>query len=550
MEAAVARRVAAMSEQGVANTWLGLAKMGARWADLRPQTRQALLASVAAVGPTLTQEGLSHALWAAAVMGAPLALTAPAAASQQGDSSDSSDGRHAASAALALALQRLAGASLTAQSVSSILYALALAHTNGAPHCGCAYADLSPPVAAALERQCGHAAAAMSARDVSLTLYALGKLGTRLTSMPAGTRRALLAAAARHCIGPPGAVNEQNFGQLVWGLGRVEAGGGSGGALRGPLGAIVCSAVERQCARRVLTRQSLTAVLKGLHSLMLLPPGRDGDVAGGGDGDDVVWGTATDADPPAVAERLWGQLPPSLRGPLVAAAEDVLAGAGPQDAAAAAGVGPLLHWLGRLQVSYVRDVPASLRRRVATALLLTPSTDAPAAVLAVNGVAVMGGTWALLAADEQAALAKAAERAVAGADALEPSEAASLCWSLARIGFPAAQTDAGAGLGAALAALLERHVAAMTSYELAWTLWALGKLGWTWAYVVASPSAALGPRLLRALEAAMLEGADPRELGVALWAVGRLQIPVNDLSLSLRTALLAGLDSMVVALQR
>jgi hypothetical protein len=105
----------------------------------------------------------------------------------------------------------------------------------------------------------------------------------------------------------------------------------------------------------------------------------------------------------------------------------------------------------------------------------------------------------------------------------------------------------------------------MTLYELAWTLWALGRLGWTWAFIAAS-SGQLGPRLLRALEAAMQQpdggdgegeggagaaalGLDPREVGVALWAVGRLQVPVNDLSLSLRTALLAGLDSMVMALQ-
>jgi hypothetical protein len=156
-----------------------------------------------------------------------------------------------------------------------------------------------------------------------------------------------------------------------------------------------------------------------------------------------------------------------------------------------------------------------------------------------------------------------------------PAEAASFCWSLARIGCPVTPTDtaadeAAAAATTALAAVLERHVEQMTLYELAWTLWALGRLGWTWAFISAS-SGQLGPRLLRALEAAMQQpdggdgdgdgegegeggagaalGLDPREVGVALWAVGRLQVPVNDLSLSLRTALLAGLDSMVMALQ-
>ena len=167
---------------------MGLCRMGVVWDDLPESTQLALLRALGSVGEMLTQQGLSHVLWAVAVMGVPVALsstpTATTIASDgPGDTSMDEEGKVAArraSEALAGALQRLIGinhtsAPFSAQTLSSVLYALALAScTSSNPECGCAYADLDPVVRKALESACMRTADTMGAREVSLSFYGLG----------------------------------------------------------------------------------------------------------------------------------------------------------------------------------------------------------------------------------------------------------------------------------------------------------------------------------------------------------------------------------------
>ena len=181
-----------MSEQGVSNALMGLGRMGVAWVDLPGSTRLALLRALGSAGEMLTQQGLSHVLWAIAVMGVPVALssstttTSATASDGPGDASVDEEEKLAArqaSAALANALQRLTStdhssspAPFSAQTLSSVLYALALASGSSSnnPGCGCAYADLDPLVRQALETACMRTASTMGAREVSLSFYGLG----------------------------------------------------------------------------------------------------------------------------------------------------------------------------------------------------------------------------------------------------------------------------------------------------------------------------------------------------------------------------------------
>ena len=192
--AVIERSVGHMSEQGVSNVLMGLGRMGVAWVDLPRSTRLALLRALGSIGEMLTQQGLSHVLWAIAVMGAPVALSSSTTTTTSAISAPANDGsgdsllddestmaaRHA-SVALAGALQRLISTDHTsttpfsAQTLSSVLYALALASVASSnPECGCTYADLDPMVRKALETACLRTADTMGARDVSLSFYGLG----------------------------------------------------------------------------------------------------------------------------------------------------------------------------------------------------------------------------------------------------------------------------------------------------------------------------------------------------------------------------------------
>lgn len=194
--AVIERSVGRMSEQGVSNVLMGLGRMGVKWVDLPRTTRLALLRALGSVGEILTQQGLSNVLWAIAVMGAPVALSSSTTISTcatpttttndgSGDSLLDEEGRmtaRQASESLSSALQRLISTDRTsstppfsAQTLSSVLYALALASVGSSNHdCGCAYADLNPTVQQALEAACLQTASTMDAREVSLSFYGLG----------------------------------------------------------------------------------------------------------------------------------------------------------------------------------------------------------------------------------------------------------------------------------------------------------------------------------------------------------------------------------------
>ena len=183
-----------MSEQGVSNVLMGLGRMGVAWVDLPRNTRVALLRALGLVGDMLTQEGLSHVLWAIAVMGVPVALSSSTTTTTSATASDApvddEESRAAvrqASDALATALQRLIStdhastAPFSAQTLSSVLYALALASVASSnPGCGCSYADLDPLVREALEAACMRTAGSMGAREVSLSFYGLGTHTTHI----------------------------------------------------------------------------------------------------------------------------------------------------------------------------------------------------------------------------------------------------------------------------------------------------------------------------------------------------------------------------------
>ena len=194
LAAVIERSVGHMSEQGVSNVLMGLGRMGVAWVDLPRSTRLALIRALGSVGEMLTQQGLSHVLWAIAVMGAPVALSSSTTTTTSAISAPANDGsgdsllddestmaaRHA-SVALAGALQRLISTDHTsttpfsAQTLSSVLYALALANVASSnPGCGCAYADLDTMVRQSLETACLRTAGTMGAREVSLSFYGLG----------------------------------------------------------------------------------------------------------------------------------------------------------------------------------------------------------------------------------------------------------------------------------------------------------------------------------------------------------------------------------------
>ena len=191
-------------------------------------------------------------------------------------------------------------------------------------------------------------------------LTATGKLGASLSAMPESTAHALRLAAMKNCAGSY--MNEQNLGQLVWGLGRTYQGGlgravsevdaATGGGLdesRHRLGEVLVAAIEQQCARRALTHQSLVAVLQGLQGLFVSPA--------------VTPDTGVDDD--AMGEdqgqvSTWSAIPRPLRSALMSAALDVLDGSSGSGSGGSELTGTLLYWFGVLNIP-VNDFPESVK---------------------------------------------------------------------------------------------------------------------------------------------------------------------------------------------
>ena len=198
--------------------------------------------------------------------------------------------------------------------------------------------------------------------------------------MPESTARALRLAAMRNCAGSY--MNEQNLGQLVWGLGRTYQGGlgrevseadvvsdGGQDESRHRLGEVLVAAIEQQCARRALTHQSLVAVLQGLQGLFIAPDtGGDDDATGLGQSPGEGEGQLS----------TWSAIPRPLRSALMSAAMDVLNSSSNGGSSGSSELtGTLLYWFGVLNIP-VNDFPESVKLAL-LAGLETAATRANAA---------------------------------------------------------------------------------------------------------------------------------------------------------------------------
>lgn len=86
---------------------------------------------------------------------------------------------------------------------------------------------------------------------------------------------------------------------------------------------------------------------------------------------------------------------------------------------------------------------------------------------------------------------------------------------------------------------LETHVQQMSGYELAWSIWSMGRLSVFFADLSPACQQNIITRITQ-----VLPQMDRQEVTVTLWGFGKMKVPVNDLSDEIRVSILTTLEQM------
>jgi len=532
--AAVDRSLGKMTEQGLSMTLLGLAKMKVNAGNLNSRMRQKILSAIEGVSDSMAGQGISNCLWSLQGLGFTwhgeednAGLIVPVTVQQ----------------ALFAALVREA-AHLPPPTVSLCW--------NSFAKLGCVYQDLPASVLGVLEVSLESTCSEMTVREISNTIYGLGKMNRQFHHMSLRTQTALLQGLQRTLP----EMDEQEVGIAMWGLGGQM--GLSFPQMPAELQTQFTRHIVRLCPQ--LTCQSLTALFQGLSK---------------------------------VGDFQWRDLPVPLRYALLEALESVLAddsNNGQEYETKEKGerssshdnddnddtslwieklklIGNVMYSAGRLQLSWEEELKPATRTKVLAALarvnfrrdaekLVTQQQLEPV-LHAVNGMAKLKLTWAqlgddvrIVVLDSLVVLSQLVLRLRQRSSGKSTSQYqhwanryANLMWSLAQLNiqwnedilpYPTHTKY--------IFACAVQLFPYMTGYEFAWSWWALAK----WSVQFADLPAPLQRTVIQCAEQ-HVSRATSQELGVMLWAFIRTKAPISEFPPSLTAQIVMGMDMLATS---
>lgn len=513
---AVERTLAVMTEQGLSMTLLGLAKMKVNAADLSTRTRQKIFSAIEGVSGSMAGQGISNCLWSLHGLGF----------SWRGEDD-------ATAPSVPVSVQQALFAALVREAAHLPPPTVSLCW-NSFAKLGCVYQDLPAPVLEVLEASLESTCDQMTVREVSNTVYGLGKMNRQFRHMPPRAQMALLRGLERTFP----EMDEQEVGIALWGL------GGQMGLSFPRMSPELQAHFTRHIVRLQpqLTCQSLTALFQGLSKV--------GDIQ-------------------------WSDLPSPLRTALLEGLETVLADNGPSRGDHEGNgesalwieklklVGNVMYSAGRLQLSWEDELKPATRAQVLAAIARVNFRRGSERLVgqqlepvlhAVNGMARLKMTWSQLGDDVRtvildslvvlAQLVLRVRQRAAGKPTAQyqhwANRCANLMWSLAQLDVQWSDDilpyPTHAKYVYACAVQLFPH---MSGYEFAWSWWALAK----WSVQFSD----LPPALQRTVIACAEERvptATSQELGVMLWAFIRTKAPISEFPPALTAQIVAGMEMM------
>ena len=355
----------------------------------------------------------------------------------------------------------------------------------------CRYRELHPSVRDTLELNFVKSSAQdIKPHEIGVFIYSVAKLNADWNDFSEEMQSAAIGALEKHSY----RLNEQELGNVIWGLGHMKV----------DLNLMTTNfreSIFKPIVRKAneLRDPALVAILQGI--------GR--------------------------GQLQWNKLHPQLKGALLRSAYIRLLHHPDLNF-----VITLLQAMGRLSAEWY-SLPAKLTNAFLDTVRKGDIVDVPSSRIAslLNGLACMSVTWSLLDAVTKDQLLRAIQ---AKAMEFSRTEVSSVLWSLGRMG-----AKTGIALKDELWMLLRQclqvHVAEMTAAELAWTLWALGKLEAQFSEM----DDGLQSRILQATSRRMIY-MNSRERGVTFWAMARLSIPINELSMDDRNAIVQTIQELAM----
>jgi len=364
-----------------------------------------------------------------------------------------------------------------------------------------------------LSRECLEASfvrCASSMKDIEIanSIYGLGKLGPHFRELPNDMQYAIISAVTNSIT----SMDEQEVGNTLWGLGRL----GIGYSMMSKTlqDNIVESVVSNQSRLR---KQALIAIIHGL--------GKNGDIK-------------------------WQQMPERLTKTLLLAAIRVCNINGDENSRDLRLIGNLLQMLGKLQIDWNSDdflsssssssssIPFNIELLKSFNQTSSNNQELGRAIAnSLSGIAMMQADWESLDNDIITILSTAIQKSIHD---VSTNEFASILWSLGRMG--AESTQMSPSLLFSLFDALTIQLVKMNPYEFAWSTWALGRMKIQYS--------SLPEQCLYAFQTAagtVIGRMEEREVGVTLSGLGRIQAPVNDFSLEMRSVLFQGIENMITS---
>eukprot|EP01041_Mallomonas_annulata_P006011 gene6011-12121_t len=575
---AVDRTSVMLTELGVAQIFLGLAKTGVSWSDIPPITRQRLVDTILTLESNIGHQAVSNCLWSLAHMGVKwekknlntskndtnVDIEADIEVEESGIESAVSSPkvyskknlkytpRHTVKdteiktnllTSLSNSLIRIFGASSSnatsrSSSSSTVTPQTIAVCLNSLVRMDVRWVDMNASLKEAILYGIENIRGNITRhQDTANIIYGLGRLKINWNVMNENTRGILLTAIERCAF----TFNEQEIGNVIWGLSQMNC-------VYTSLSEDVYTSINNALIRLQLQlkRESLVAVLQGLSrsgntDFNKLPidiqkvlidtcvriTSANTKPNGSTNGNEiVVAGTGTTTGK-ATMRRSKNSLLKQ---------EDVVI----VDARLNTNI---IHSLGRLSCS-VNNLPNNLKDKLISHLYINDNDNdnkstydkksCEILAFSLNGMARMGFVWTMLNEELQHGICTSICKL---ATSMSTYELVCTIWALGRMNarwskLPVEVTNV-------LNAVLDTKLKHFQHSELTWTLWSLGKMGVNWDDL----SIDFHKIVFNTMEA-ILSDISAEELGVVLWALGRLHVPVNEFPVFLRSYLLEGIEAL------
>ena len=326
--------------------------------------------------------------------------------------------------------------------------------------------------------------------EVGVLVYSIARLGAEWNEISTEMQSTIVAAIMKHSF----RLNEQELGNVIWGLGHMK--------------------VDLNRMSPHFRESLFKPVVKKSHELRA--PALIAILQGLGRG-----------------QMYWSKMHPELRAALMRASYYQLRQHFDLNLAIT-----LVYALGRLSAEWTL-LPVKLTdvlERIMNDDAMCEMASSRVSSL-INGLACMSVKLPSLNPRSKDNLLRAID-----AKLLEFSrpEFSSVLWSLGRMGAKAGVSLKGA-LWKSMLRRLKEFAGDMTAGELAWSLWALGKIEGR----LSDMDDDLQSTILKATSRSMI-GMTTRERGVTFWAMARLSIPINELSMDDRNAIVRTIEELAM----